>query len=141
MNAVANCVVHRPTVTPEEKQELGVRALLILGERPLKGFAILHTEVARHRVVEMQKLGALVRMRDLEAPHGQYQALSDGETNIIAVHYHTETGLIRAHGPFQSHADAYDYFPDDASPHNTVVSVAEVFADTRTTQEREPSFD
>lgn len=141
MNAVANPVVHHPIITPDEKQELGLRALLILGERPLKGFAILQTEVARHRVVEMQKLGALVRIRDLEAPYGLYLELSPGETNIVAVHRHVETGVIRAHGPFQTHAEAYDYFPDDASPETTVVSVAEVFADLRTAEEREPSFD
>lgn len=141
MNAVANPVVHYPVVTAEQQKELAVRALLILGEHPLKGFAILHTEVARPRVIEMQKLGSHVRMRDLEAPYRQYQALVAGENNIVAVHRNVETGIIRAHGPFQSHEEAYDYFPDDASPHDTTVAVAEVFADIRAPEEREPAFD
>jgi hypothetical protein len=136
MYAVTDPVVHQlPPNTPEQDDELSIRTLLIGGFHAPKLIAhcVLHKYLANRQVEAQQSAGIPIRMRPLQAPHGQYQPLFLGLTNIVAVHI-KDTGQISAFGPFDSTEDAYDYFPDDSSPHDTTVLVFTVFADVTHSQ-------
>lgn len=63
----------------------------------------------------------------LQAPYGMFKALASSE-NVVAVHVH-DNGRIEAYGPFDCDVDAYDYFPRDDTPHNTLIAVFGVPSD------------
>jgi hypothetical protein len=60
--------------------------------------------------------------RPLLAPYGRYRPLVEDDTNLVAI-YVSDSGRIQAFGPFESDIEAYDYFPDHSSPHDTLVAV------------------
>jgi hypothetical protein len=132
MYIVENPVVHQlPPNTPDQDKELAIRMLLIGGLLAPNLFAhyVVHKDEANRQMALQQAAGAPVRARELKAPYGEYRPLTIGRTNIVAIHV-KDTGTISAFGPFDSAEDAFDYFPDDSSPHDTTVSVFTVFADT-----------
>jgi hypothetical protein len=115
------------TNTSEQEEELRVRTLLIGGSRASKLLAhsILHKTTADRQVSNLQGTGVPTLSRPLQAPYGEYQPLSAEQTNIVSVHF-SDIGTIEAYGPFASDEEAYDYFPDHSSPHETTVAVFSV---------------
>lgn len=111
-------VIVVPRLTDVQAHKIADRMLVLTGpaDRP-----------EAIRIVSKAKVEATERTVALQAPYGLYKALGSDE-NIIAVHVH-ETGRIEAYGPFECDIDAYEYFPRDDTPHNTLIAVFGVPAD------------
>lgn len=115
--------------TPAQNEELSNRTVVLEGTTypRLNALHILHHKVD----AAGDKPGApgvsSVVHRPLQAPYGRYRPLVDSDTNLVAIHVN-DSGKIEAFGPFECDEEAYDYFPDHSSPHDTLVAVFAVAA-------------
>jgi hypothetical protein len=114
----APLVIVVPRNTDIQAHKLADRMLLLAG-------AVDRPEASR--IVTKAMAATQDRAVALQAPYGLYKALQAGE-NVVAVHVH-DSGRIEAYGPFDCDIDAYDYFPRDDTPHNTLIAVFGVPAD------------
>lgn len=105
-------VIVVPRITDVQAHKIADRVLLLTGsvEKP-----------EASQIVSRASVSAQDRSVDLQAPYGLYKKLGT-EENIVAVHVHV-SGRIEAYGPFDCDIDAYEYFPRDDTPHDTLIAV------------------
>jgi len=109
-------VIELPPNTPRQAAALAKRHLVLTpGARP-----------EAVRIASAAPEGS--PSRPLQAPWGGFRELAADGDNLVAVHLH-DSGRIEAFGPFSCDEEAYDYFPDHSSPHDTLVAVFAVAAE------------
>lgn len=130
------CVENSPVIglvpnTAAQNEELSRRTIVLEGTKHpmLDAVSILCRAVDVADEAPNTAGGRTVIHRALQAPYGRYRPLAAGDTKLVAVHVH-ESGRVEAYGPFESDEEAYDYFPDHSSPHDTWVAVFAVPVDT-----------
>jgi hypothetical protein len=125
-------VVENPLVqalqsnTPAQNQELKQRRLMLEGSNPSALVArclVFAKDLGDESRPVISDSGGATRA--LLAPYGRYLPLAVGKSNLVAVHVH-DSGRIEVYGPFICKEEAYDYFPDHSSPHDTQVVVFRV---------------
>jgi hypothetical protein len=132
MYLVERPVIHAVTPnTPAQDKALALRMLLLEGTclPALQAFGIV-LGVADSLHAATPELSVVALPYPLLAPFGQYHPMVEGTPYLVAAHLH-DSGRIEAFGPFSCDEDAYDYFPDHSSPHDTQVVVFEVSTQLR----------
>lgn len=127
-------VIENPVVlalqsnTPAQNHELQQRRLVLEGtdSAALVAYCLVFAKDPAESLPPVAQVPSkTVRVRTLLAPYGRYLPLAARVQHLVAVHVH-DSGRIEVYGPFICEDEAYDYFPDHSSPHDTQVVVFKV---------------